>query len=167
MAKAEGFILELGITDENFPMPNTVEWVRMVKSVKNRIEHLTALGLPVSPLPVPKDEKILTILRAAAAAGDDLSKELLQALDAGEIEIEDATQRYCQKEKPAKRPAPALLKLNSKTLELEGMVIKALKTLEEFFLVWDQLPLKLQVPARARIRETMTKLPPDCKFHDN
>ena len=161
------FLLEIGITDANFPLPDTEQWVKMVKSVKWRIEHLNGLGLQVRAIPIPSDEEILTRLRTAAAAGYEDAKQLLRELEAGEITMDEATRRYCQVDKGAKRPTPALIKINSKTLKTEGRVIKAMDVVEEFFLCWDQVPIHIQLQVRARIREVFGKLPPDCGFQDD
>lgn len=159
------YITACGITDSNFPVPDSDEWVRMVKSMKRSIEQFGGLGLPIRAIPVPKDEEVMTRLRAAAAVGDKEARELLRQLEAGEITLEEATHRYCQIEGGAKRPIPALVKLNSKSLQPEGPAIKALGVVEELFLRWNQFPDHVKIQARARIREVLVKLPQDCRFH--
>lgn len=161
------FLVELGISDSNFPVPDSNEWVKMVKSVKWRIEQIDGLGLPIRAIPIPKDEEILTRLCSAAAAGYEEAKQLLGELDAGEITMDEATRRYCHVEAGTKRAVPALLKLNPKTLQPEGRAIKALAVVEELFLAWDQFPDHVRIQARQQIREAFAKLPPDCRFQDD
>lgn len=161
------FLLEVGITDSNFPRPDTEEWTKMVISVKRRVEHISGLGLPTCAIPPPKDEEILTRLRMAAAAGHEEAKQLLGELEAGETTIVEATRRYCMVEKAGKRPPPALLKLNPKTMEAEGRSIKAIGVVEELFAVWEKLPVHVRLQARPRIREMLGKLPKDCEFLDS
>lgn len=161
------FLLEIGINDANFPLPDSDEWVKMVESVKWRIEHLNGLGLQVRAIPIPSDEEILTRLRTAAAAGYEDAKQLLLELEAGEITMAEATSRYCQVEKMTKRSTPALIKINSKTLKTEGRAMKAMDVVEEFFLCWEEVPIHIQLQARPRIREVFGKLPPDCRFQDD
>ncbi len=165
--KVSRFLLEIGITNANFPRPDTLEWTKMVTSVKRRVEHISGLGLPICAIPQPKDEEILTRLRMAAAAGHVEARQLLQELEAGETTMEEATRRYCMVEKVGQRTPPALLKLNPRTMQAEGRAIKAMGVVEELFTGWEKFPLHVRVQARLRIREMIGKLPKDCEFLDD
>jgi len=138
----------------------------MERFVHGKIGVLTVLGLPIKAMALPRDEEIITRLRAAAVAGDTVADQVLRELDAGEIEMEDATRKYCRMAKPVPgtRPPPAMLKLDPKTLQPEGRMIKALETIEEAFRKWDEFPIEVRVQARQRIREVIATVPPECRF---
>ena len=165
MDRALEFAVEIGVNDQNFPVPDSSEWERMVTYVRGRVELLDLLGLPIRSIPIPKDDEIMMRLRVAAEAGHECANQLLQELEAGDTTMDEATNRDCQVEKESKRTLPALLRLDPKTLRPKGRAVKALDTMEEFFAVWDQLPREATLQARARIREVFAKMPPECGLH--
>ncbi len=164
MDRALEFAVEIGVTDENFPVPDSNEWERMVTYVRGRIDLLDLLGLPIRSLPIPKDDEVMMRLRAAAEAGHEGANQLLQELEAGELTMDEATRQYCQVPKGVNRTLPLLLGLDHKTLRPKGRAVKALDTLEELFLRWDQLPREATIQSRARIREVFAKMPPECRI---
>ena len=162
--RAKNFAAEIGISDCNFPVPGSDEWARMEKFVKNRVEVLDSLKLPVQALAVPQDEEIITRLRVAAEVGDQLASQLLVDLDSGNTSIEDAAKQYCRVEKIGKRPESAMLTLDSRTLKPTGLMMKALDTLENGFRDWAEFPPEVKIQARQRIREVFANMPKECNF---
>ena len=125
---------------------------------------LNLLGLPIRAIAIPKDDEIMTRLRVAAESGDTVASQLLEELDAGDTTMEDALQRYCRVEKSGKRTVPAILDIDPKTLKPKGLMMKALDTVEEGLLNWDNFSVEARIQARQRIREVFSKMPPDCGF---
>ena len=166
MDRAKEFAAEIGISDCNFPVPGSDEWVRMEKFVKRKVEVLGFLKLPVRAIALPKDEEIITRLRVAAESGHQVASQLLAELDAGDTTMEAATLRYCRVEKSDKRTIPAMLKLDPKTLEPQGLMMKALKTLEDGFRNWDEFPVEARLQAKQRIREIFALMPKECNFRE-
>jgi hypothetical protein len=136
------------------------------KFVRNRVEVLDSLKLPVQALAVPQDEEIITRLRVAAESGHQVAAQLLVELDSGETTMEEATLRYCRVEKSDKRTMPAMLKLDLKTLKPQGAMMKALDTLENGFLRWDEFPVEARLQAKQRIREIFAMMPQECNFRE-
>ncbi len=166
MSRAREFVEEIGVSDENFPAPDSVEWARMLSFVLGRVEALNLLGLPIRALAIPKDEEIMMRLRVAAESGDEVASQLLEELDAGVTTMEEATSRYCRVEKSSKRTVPAMLQLDPKTLKPKGLMMKALNTLEEGFLNWDKFPVETRLQAIQRVREVISKMPKECAFKE-
>jgi hypothetical protein len=166
MDRAREFAAEIGISDCNFPVPGTDDFARMEQFVRGRVEVLGLLKLPVRAIAVPKDEEIITRLRVAAESGHQVAGQLLAELDAGETTMDEATQRYCRVEKSTKRTTPVMLTLDSRTLKPEGMMMKALATLEAAFRTWDEFPIEARLQAKQRIREVFALMPKECNFHE-
>jgi hypothetical protein len=164
--RAKEFVAEIGIADGNFPSPGSDEWARMERYVRRRVDMLGVLKLPIRAIAVPADEEIMTRLRVAAEVGDQLASQLLMDLDAGDTSIDDATKQYCRVEKCGKRPEPAMLKLDSKTLKPKGLMMKALDTLENGFRDWNEFPPEAKIQARQRIREVFANMPKECNFRE-
>ena len=162
--RAMEFVVEIGISNGNFPCPGSNEWARMEKYVRSRVDMLGVLKLPIRAIAVPQDEEIMTRLRAAAEVGDQLASQLLVDLDSGDTSIEDAAKQYCRVEKVGNRPEPAMLQLDSKTLKPKGLLMKALDTLENGFRDWDEFPPEVKIQARQRIREVFANMPKECNF---
>lgn len=160
--RAMEFVLEIGVTDKNFPLPDTVEWVRMEDYLRGRIELLEMFDLPIRSLPIPKDDEVMVRLRAAAEFGHDGARQLLRQLESGEVSIDEATNQYCQTPKAGKRPEPALLALERKTLRPKGSAVKALMTMKRLFAEWDQLPLQARIQMQPMVREVFSNMPQEC-----
>lgn len=164
--RAKEFVAEIGIANGNFPCPGSNEWARMEKFVRGRVDVLGVLKLPIRAIAVPKDEEIMTRLRVAAESGDQLASQLLVDLDSGDTSIVDATKHYCRVEKSGKRPEPAMLKLDAKTLKPKGLMMKALDTVENGFRDWNEFPPEVKIQARQRIREVFANMPKECNFRE-
>jgi hypothetical protein len=164
--RAKEFAAEIGISDCNYPVPGSDEWARMEKFVRNRVEVLDSFKLPVQAFAVPQDEEIMTRLRVAAESGHQVAAQLLVELDSGETTMEEATLRYCRVEKSDKRTMPAMLRLDTKTMKPQGLMMKALDTLENGFLGWDEYPVEARLQAKQRIREIFALMPKECNFHE-
>lgn len=160
--RAMDFVLEIGVTDESFPLPDTVEWARMVNYLRGRIEILEVLELPIRSLPVPKDDEVMVRLRAAAELGHDGARQLLHQLESGEISIDAATSQYCQTQKAGKKPEPVFLGLDRKNLRPIGEAPKALTTVKRLFVGWKQFPEEARIQILPLIREVIAIIPDEC-----
>ncbi|MCB1132916.1 MAG: hypothetical protein KDN05_17465 [Verrucomicrobiae bacterium] len=167
MSWARGFLVAIGVSDSKLPIPGTEEWTRMERYVGGKVEVLNLLGLPIRVTALPQDEEIITRIRVAAEASDAVAVQVLEELEQGVIDLHEATLRYCRAAKPVPgtRPLPAMLKLDPKTLQPEGRMIKALNTIEEAFLGWEGFPIEVRLQARQRLREVLAKMPAECNFH--
>jgi hypothetical protein len=160
--RAMEFAVEIGVTDQNFPLPDSDEWVRMVEYLRGRIEILELLELPIRSLPIPEDDEVMVRLRAAAEFGHDGARQLLMQLESGEVSKDEATRRYCQKEKTGNRSEPALLTLDRKKLRPKGASVKALVTVKSLFVQWYQLPEEARIQIQPLVREVFAIMPKEC-----
>ena len=162
--RVKDILTEIGVSDLNFPSPGTSEWVRIEKFIKGRAELIALLELPVGAIATPNDEAIIARLRMAAEAGDEMARQLISELEAGDTTIIQATQRYAMPKKISKKKSPSMLKLDPKTLQPKGQIINALQILEVGLRDWDQFPSEARIQAAQRIREVLSQLPDECKF---
>lgn len=162
IARAKDFVLEIGVTDENFPLPDTDEWVRMVNYLCGRIEILELLELPIRSLPIPKDDEVMVRLRTAAELGHDGARQLLHQLESGEVSIDEASQQYCQTQKAGKKPEPVFLGLDRKNLRPTGEAPKALTKVKRLFVEWKQFPEEARIQILPMIREVIAIMPEEC-----
>jgi len=162
---AKAFISEIGLSETCMPSPGTDEWARMERFVSGKIDLLRFLKLPIRADAFPKDDEVLIRLRAAAELGDQAADEFLVQLAAGEIQLDEATRKYCRVE-PPKRSEPPMLKLDHKTLKPRGRLMKALDTLEAGFSDWQSFEPEARIQAARRIRDVLAKMPKDCAFRE-
>ena len=163
MEQARGFLAEIGVCDENMPSPGSDEWSQMQRYVLGRVDVLCFLKLPVRVEALPADEEVLTRLRTAAELGDKAADELLDRLAAGEILLDEATKKYCRVE-PPKHKDPPMLKLDPKTLQPKGRMVKALITLEECFANWQNYDPEARIQAAQLVRTVIAQMPKECDF---